>query len=393
MIAGLHQVASRMAAGSRLARSDRAPEPGRLPRGDRVEPVGHRARILRHDDPQRDPPEDARVGAAGRRHHRRGVLLPARCGRQLRLPQAETGHVRRDRAALQHQPERRADRRRLAARFAGRLRQRLRAVSGPDRQGRKNPGHRRPAAGDHGVRRPGRDGQPPAENDRAARAARRQLIIEFLETALRQSFLFLRSLLFTVVMIVSTIVWACVCFLAAPLPYNKRFYVTARWNVFMIWCLKVICGIRYEVRGAENFPDAPAVVLSKHQSAWETIFLLPNMPRPLVFVFKKEILYIPFFGWAMALLRMIPIDRKQGMYKSGGTRLAVATGAVVVPIAHNSGECWPKNSFIKRPGLITVSIGKPISPEGQTADAMMLQVENWIESEMRVISPHAYSAG
>jgi 1-acyl-sn-glycerol-3-phosphate acyltransferase len=82
--------------------------------------------------------------------------------------------------------------------------------------------------------------------------------------------------------------------------------------VFILWCAKVICGIRYEIKGAENFPDAPAIVLSKHQSAWETIFLLPSLPRPLVFVFKKEILYIPFFGWAMALLRMIPIDRKQG---------------------------------------------------------------------------------
>jgi 1-acyl-sn-glycerol-3-phosphate acyltransferase len=241
--------------------------------------------------------------------------------------------------------------------------------------------------------------------------------------------LFLRSLLFTIVMVVSTIIWSCVCFLVAPLPYAKRFFVTSRWNVFMIWCLRAICGIRYEVRGRENLPDAPAIVLSKHQSAWETIFLLPNMPRPLVFVFKKEILYIPFFGWAMALLRMIPIDRKRGSsafkdvvrqgkrrlaqglwiimfpegtripvgekgnYKSGGTRLAIATGAVVVPIAHNSGECWPKNSFIKRPGLVTVSIGKPISPEGQTPDGMMQQVETWIESEMRVISPHAYNAG
>jgi 1-acyl-sn-glycerol-3-phosphate acyltransferase len=93
---------------------------------------------------------------------------------------------------------------------------------------------------------------------------------------------------------------------------RQRFYITSRWNVFMIWCLKVICGIRYEIRGMENLPDAPAILLSKHQSAWETIFLLPLMPRPLVFVFKKEILYIPFFGWAMALLRMIPIDRKQG---------------------------------------------------------------------------------
>ncbi|NVM74993.1 1-acyl-sn-glycerol-3-phosphate acyltransferase [Duganella sp. SG902] len=241
--------------------------------------------------------------------------------------------------------------------------------------------------------------------------------------------LFLRSLIFTIVMVVSTVLWSLVCFAASPLPYRQRFFITSRWNVFIIWCLKVICGIRYEVRGRENLPDAQAILLSKHQSAWETIFLLPNMPRPLVFVFKREILYIPFFGWAMALLRMIPIDRKQGKnafqevvrhgkrrlaqglwiimfpegtripvgkagkYKSGGTRLAIETGSVVVPIAHNSGECWPKNSFIKRPGLVTVSIGKPISPEGQTPDGMMQQVENWIESEMRVISPHAYNAG
>lgn len=246
---------------------------------------------------------------------------------------------------------------------------------------------------------------------------------------MRNTSLFLRSLLFMTVMTVATIVWACVCVFAAPLSYNKRYWVTSRWNVFIIWCAKAICGIRYQVKGAENFPDAPAIVLSKHQSAWETIFLLPNLPRPLVYVFKKEILYIPFFGWAMALLRMIPIDRKQGKYafrsvvahgkrrladgqwiimfpegtripvgqkgkyKSGGTRLAIETGAVVVPIAHNSGECWPKQSFLKRPGVITVSIGKPISPEGQTPDSMMQQVENWIESEMRVISPHAYSAG
>jgi len=246
---------------------------------------------------------------------------------------------------------------------------------------------------------------------------------------LRNTVLYLRSLLFTVVMVVATVVWSAVCMLVSPLPYNKRYWVTSRWNVFIIWCARVICGIEYEIKGAENFPDAPAVVLSKHQSAWETIFLLAYLPRPLVFVFKKEILYIPFFGWAMAALRMIPIDRKQGKnafrhvvahgkrrlkdgqwiimfpegtripvgqtgkYKSGGTRLAIETGALVVPIALNSGECWPKNSFIKRPGKVTVSIGKPIAPDGQTPDGMMEQVENWIESEMRVISPHAYNAG
>jgi len=241
--------------------------------------------------------------------------------------------------------------------------------------------------------------------------------------------LFLRSLLFMIVMALATVIWACVCLLAAPLPYARRFWVTSRWNVFIIWAARVICGIRYQFKGYENLPDGPAILLSKHQSAWETIFLLPNMTRPLVYVFKKEILYIPFFGWGMALLRMIPIDRKQGRnafeqvvkqgkrrledgqwiimfpegtripvgqkgkYKSGGARLAVETRAVIVPIAHNSGECWPKNSFIKRPGLVTVSIGKPISSENHIPDSLMQEVENWIESEMRVISPHVYNGG
>ncbi|WP_426339659.1 lysophospholipid acyltransferase family protein [Pseudoduganella sp. S-14] len=246
---------------------------------------------------------------------------------------------------------------------------------------------------------------------------------------MRHFVLFLRSALFMVLMAIATVIWSGVCMLAAPLPYNKRYFVTSRWNVFIVWCAKWICGINYQFKGYENFPDAPAIILSKHQSAWETIFLLANLPRPLVFVFKKEILYIPFFGWGIALLRMIPIDRKQGKnafkavvaqgkrrlkdgqwiimfpegtripvgqqgkYKSGGTRLAVETGAVVVPIAVNSGECWPKNSFIKKPGTVTVSVGKPISSEGKTPDELMEQVEQWIESEMRVISPHAYSAG
>ena len=246
---------------------------------------------------------------------------------------------------------------------------------------------------------------------------------------MRNTVPFLRSLLFVLVTILATVVWLPVCLLAAPLPYNQRFYITSRWNVFVTWCAKVLCGIRYQFKGYENLPDAPVILLSKHQSAWETIALLPAMPRPLVFVFKREILYIPFFGWGMALLRMIPIDRSQGVsafrqvvvqgkrrladgqwiimfpegtrmpvgskgkFKTGGTRLAIETQAAVVPIALNSGECWPKNSFIKRPGLITVSIGKPISPENHTADSLMHEVENWIESEMRVISPNVYNAG
>ncbi|HTN66124.1 MAG TPA: lysophospholipid acyltransferase family protein [Burkholderiaceae bacterium] len=239
--------------------------------------------------------------------------------------------------------------------------------------------------------------------------------------------LFLRSLLFTLLMLAATVIWVWVCLLAAPLPYNQRYYVTGRWNVFVIWLARVLCGIRYQIKGYENLPDAPVILLSKHQSAWETIFYLPTMLRPLVYVFKKEILYIPFFGWGMALLRMIPIDRSKGRdafasvveqgkkrlaggqwimmfpegtriavgqrgnYKGGGARLAIETQTPVIPIAVNSGECWPKHSFIKKPGLITVSIGQPISPQGLNAVTLMQQVENWIESEMRVISPHAYT--
>jgi 1-acyl-sn-glycerol-3-phosphate acyltransferase len=240
--------------------------------------------------------------------------------------------------------------------------------------------------------------------------------------------LILRSLLFTLLMTLATVVWALLCFLFAPFPYRHRYYLTTRWNVFVIWAAKTVCGIRYQVKGRENLPDAPAVVLCKHQSAWETIFLCVNLPRPLVFVFKKELTYIPFFGWGIALLRMIPIDRsktkdafaqvveqgtkrladgqwiimfpegtripvgRKGKYKGGGARLAIETNTVVVPIALNAGECWPKNSFIKKPGVITVSIGEPISPEGLTTNELIQKVENWIESEMRVISsPGIYS--
>jgi 1-acyl-sn-glycerol-3-phosphate acyltransferase len=239
-------------------------------------------------------------------------------------------------------------------------------------------------------------------------------------------FLFLRSALFVLLMIVATLIWAPICLLVAPLPYPKRYFVTQRWNMFVVWIAKVICGIEYCIKGEENLPDAPVILLSKHQSAWETIFFLWYMPRPLVYVFKRELLYIPFFGWALGLLRMVPIDRSkgrdafaavveqgrrrlasglwiimfpegtrsmpgtQGKYKAGGTRLAIETNTMVVPIAMNSGDCWPKNSFIKKPGVVTVSIGKPIAPEGYDAAGLMQEVENWIESEMRVISPQAY---
>jgi len=234
--------------------------------------------------------------------------------------------------------------------------------------------------------------------------------------------LFLRSLILLLLMTAATVIWAPLCFLFAPLPYRQRYFMTGLWNRFVIGAARIVCGIRYQIKGVENLPDAPAIVLSKHQSAWETIFYLFAMPRPLVYVFKRELMYVPFFGWGLGLLRMIPIDRDntrdafakvvahgkkrladglwiimfpegtrsrvggKGKYKSGGARLAIETNTVVVPIAMNAGECWPKNSFIKKPGVVTVSIGKPIAPQGKTSVELMQEVENWIESEMRIIS-------
>jgi len=237
---------------------------------------------------------------------------------------------------------------------------------------------------------------------------------------------FLRSFLFLFLLYSFTLVWALLCLLAFFLPYKMRFYLASCWNRGVIWLAKTICGIQYQITGYENLPDEPVILLSKHQSAWETIFLLYAMRRPVVFVLKKELLRIPFFGWTLSLLRMIPIDRSHGAkafrhvidkgrerlrqgvwitifpegtrtgvgekikYKNSGTRLAIETQTKVIPVALNSGECWPRNSFIKRPGTITVSIGPLISPEGKSPESMMSEVETWIESEMCRISPHAY---
>ena len=173
-------------------------------------------------------------------------------------------------------------------------------------------------------------------------------------------------------------------------------------------------------------PDGPAIVLSKHQSAWETLYLVSKMPREVCFVYKRELHWVPFFGWGLASLNMIPINRskgrdafeqvlrqgrtrlqegrwpllfpegtriahgKMGRFKMGGALLASRTGAVVIPIAHNAGECWPRNAFVKRPGLVTFSIGPTISPEGLTPEELNQKVQAWIEGEMRRLNPERY---
>ena len=237
----------------------------------------------------------------------------------------------------------------------------------------------------------------------------------------------IRSVLFLAFQIVTVAPYALLCLLWAPLPLHWRYRLTIGWPRMVIWAARTLLGIRHEVRGAQNLPDAPAILLSKHQSSWETLFYPTYMPRELCFVFKRELLYLPFFGWGIGLLDMVHIDRRkgndafeqvvrqgvrklaqgrwiimfpegtrtpvgsQGRYKSGGARLAIRTGVPVVPIAVNSGECWPRKAFLKRPGLITVSIGAPIPSEGKTPEQLSAEVERWIEAEMRRLSPHAYA--
>jgi 1-acyl-sn-glycerol-3-phosphate acyltransferase len=239
----------------------------------------------------------------------------------------------------------------------------------------------------------------------------------------------IRSLLLMLYFVVYTVPYATVCFISFPfLRADKRYWMAAGWCKSSIVALRVLTGIRYRIEGFENLPDGPAVLLSKHQSAWETLAFPALMPRPLCYVFKRELLYVPFFGWTLGMLKMVQIDRKQGKdaftsvtrqgrermdegawvimfpegtrtpvgkqgkYKTGGARFAVATGAPVVPIAHNAGHVWPRNSFLKYAGIVTVSIGKPIDTAGRSPEEVNVLVENWIEAEMRRIDPGSYTS-
>ncbi len=236
----------------------------------------------------------------------------------------------------------------------------------------------------------------------------------------------IRATLYQLFLLFTVIPFAFASLLCAPLPLHWRYKVTVGWPRLAIWGAKAILGIRWQIKGAENLPDGPAVMLSKHQSAWETMFIIGYMPRDMCFVYKRELHRIPFFGWGLALLRMIPIDRakgrdafeqvvkigqerinegrwpilfpegtrmlpgKTGRYKLGGALLATRTQTPIIPVAHNAGECWPRNAFIKKPGLVTVSIGPLIQTAGLDADTVNKQVQEWIEAEMRVLNPERY---
>lgn len=231
-----------------------------------------------------------------------------------------------------------------------------------------------------------------------------------------------RSVLYQLILFVVVIPYFGLVFCTAPLPRLVRWRVIAGWPRFAFWLSRRLLGIRYEVRGAANIPAEPCVILSKHQSAWETLAYTSIFP-PHVYVIKRELLWLPFFGWGLGLMSPIAINRadrkramrrlielggerlaqgfsimvypegtriavgRRGIYKLGGAVVAVNNNARVLPVAHNAGLVWPRNSFLKSPGKVTVVIGPPIDTAGKTAEEVMRRVEDWIEGEMALLTP------
>lgn len=238
---------------------------------------------------------------------------------------------------------------------------------------------------------------------------------------LHETNLFIRSLLFTSFNLAFIFCYSFLCLVAFPLPLRFRYGLITFYLSVVLWMLKVICRIDYELIGAENIPkDRNGVILSKHQSTWETFFLPILFKQPAI-ILKRELLWVPFFGWGLASTNPIAIDRnnhatamdqiikkgkecldskrwilvfpegtripvgKVGKYRLGGARLAVGTGYPVIPVAHDAGKFWPRRKFIKQPGTIKIVIGPLIETKGRTAEEVMNEAKNWIEETVKKI--------
>ena len=231
---------------------------------------------------------------------------------------------------------------------------------------------------------------------------------------------FARSGLFALALLAVTPPYALLALATIPLPRMLRYRIISGWSRLVVVLARRILGIGWRIEGRENLPDRPAVILAKHQSAWETMAFQLIFP-PQVHVLKRELLWIPFFGWGLALMSPIAIDRSRGFaalrsiarrgrerleqgfwvvvfpegtrvapgkkrkYQLGGAWLAVHTGVPVVPVAHNAGRAWPRNSFLKHPARITVRIGPPIQSAGRDPTAINAQAEAWIEAQQKTL--------
>ena len=231
----------------------------------------------------------------------------------------------------------------------------------------------------------------------------------------------LRSTLFALALCIVTPPYAVFALLTAPLPRMTRYRLISGWSRLVIRLARWILGIEWRVEGRENLPSRPAVILAKHQSAWETMAFQLIFP-PQVLVLKRELLWIPFFGWGLALMSPIAINRSRGMralrtiarrgrerlaqgfwvvvfpegtrvapgaqreYHPGGAWLASASGAPVVPVAHNAGLLWPRNAFLKRPGTVTVRIGPPIEAADLDPKTINDLAKTWIEEQQKALT-------
>jgi 1-acyl-sn-glycerol-3-phosphate acyltransferase len=240
--------------------------------------------------------------------------------------------------------------------------------------------------------------------------------------------LFLRSLLYAAGQGVLSVLFSIAAMAALLLPYRLRYALVSRWTHWNLWWLEKTCGLRHMLRGEENIPAQPTIIFCKHESAWETL-ALQRYFTPQVWVIKRELLWIPFFGWGLATLRPIAIDRGSGRagleqilnqgrerledgcwvvifpegtrvapgerrrYRQGGALLAESTRSPVLPVAHNAGDFWPRNSFIKYPGTIELRIGPLIDTTERSANEINRMAEDWIESAVADIrGGHARSS-
>jgi 1-acyl-sn-glycerol-3-phosphate acyltransferase len=226
----------------------------------------------------------------------------------------------------------------------------------------------------------------------------------------------LRSGLFALALLIVTPPYALLALATFPLPRLARYRVISGWSRLVVLLARALLGIRWRIEGAEHLPARPAVILAKHQSAWETMAFQLIFP-PQVHVLKRELLWIPFFGWGLALMSPIAIDRRRGIaamrniarrgrerlaqgfwvvvfpegtrvapgerrpYQLGGAWLAADSGAPVVPVAHNAGLLWPRNAFLKRAGTVTVRIGPAIESAQRDAQTISRLAEAWIEEQ------------
>ena len=229
-----------------------------------------------------------------------------------------------------------------------------------------------------------------------------------------------RSSIFFLGMVLSTLMAVPITFILLALPFAMRFRLVSNWARFNLWWLRVTCNIKAEITGLENIIDQPAIIMCKHQSTWETLVIQLLFP-PQVWILKRELLWIPIYGWGLATMRPIAIDRSLGVralkqivrqgverlnaglwvvvfpegtriapgkrqkYHPGGGMLAEKSGYPVIPIAHNAGHLWPRNSFLKWPGTIRMVIGSPIQSKGKKTANITREVEEWIETTVAAL--------